>query len=82
MMKKRILEILKETLSDSGYHVDTAAGRRERFAVCSAAVLYDLALCDWEIMPGLNGQQVYERYALRQSSTFRTNDFHHRRCDQ
>ncbi|HVV01973.1 MAG TPA: hybrid sensor histidine kinase/response regulator [Verrucomicrobiae bacterium] len=54
-----ILEILKETLSDSGYSVDTAPDGESALRRASQTS-YDLALCDWK-MPGLNGQQVYEK---------------------
>ncbi len=54
-----ILQMVREVLVGEGYEVDVAedgeAGLR-RLGQTS----YDLALCDWK-MPGLNGQQVYER---------------------
>jgi two-component system NtrC family sensor kinase len=72
-----ILEILKETLSDSGYQVDTAPDGESALR-CVGRDSYDLALCDWK-MPGLNGQQVYERLrstnpALSEKMIFITGD--------
>ncbi len=72
-----ILEILKETLSDSGYQVDTAPDGESALR-CVGRGSYDLALCDWK-MPGLNGQQVYERLrtadpALSEKMIFITGD--------
>jgi DNA-binding response OmpR family regulator len=54
-----ILQMIQEALSINGYKVDVvrdgeAALRR------LGQYEYDLALCDWK-MPGLNGQEVYER---------------------
>jgi two-component system NtrC family sensor kinase len=54
-----ILQMVSEVLGRCGYEVDVAgdgetALNRMRYGS------YDLALCDWK-MPGLNGQQVYER---------------------
>lgn len=54
-----ILQMIQEALTVSGYKVDvvrdgeTALRRLGQYH-------YDLALCDWK-MPGLNGQEVYER---------------------
>jgi len=54
-----ILQMVRETLSRRGYHVDVAvdgeAGLRQL-----DRENYDVTLCDWK-MPGLNGQQIYER---------------------
>src|SRR5262249_19669530 len=57
-----ILHMVREVLGQHGYEVDIepdgeSALRRAR------DVSYDLALCDWK-MPGLNGQQIYERLRL------------------
>jgi len=54
-----ILQMVSEVLGRCGYEVDVAgdgetALNRMRYGT------YDLALCDWK-MPGLNGEQVYER---------------------
>jgi signal transduction histidine kinase/CheY-like chemotaxis protein len=54
-----ILEVLKETLSESGYRVDTARDGESALDRASQNH-YDLALCDWK-MPGLNGEEVYEK---------------------
>ena len=54
-----ILQMIREALTLQGYKVDvardgeTALRRLDQYH-------YDLALCDWK-MPGLGGQQVYER---------------------
>jgi signal transduction histidine kinase len=58
-----ILQMVRETLTRHGYKVDTASDgeaglRRLR------QNRYDLLLCDWK-MPGLNGQQVFERLRSR-----------------
>ena len=57
--EEAILDFVSEALSADGYSVETArdgegALRRLRDQ------RYDLTLCDWK-MPGLNGQQLYER---------------------
>ena len=54
-----ILQMVREALTPQGYEVDIAsdgATALQRIAENQ----YDVALCDWK-MPGLNGQQVYER---------------------
>jgi two-component system, NtrC family, sensor kinase len=54
-----ILHMVREALTPQGYEVDIAldgATALQRVAEKQ----YDVALCDWK-MPGLNGQQVYER---------------------
>ncbi len=54
-----ILHMVREALKPQGYEVDIVtdgATALKRMAERK----YDVALCDWK-MPGLNGQQVYER---------------------
>jgi signal transduction histidine kinase/CheY-like chemotaxis protein len=59
-----ILEMLGELLRQLGFEVDTAnngeAGLRR-----STGQRYDAVFCDWK-MPGLSGQQVYERLRTTQ----------------
>ncbi|MEW6158052.1 MAG: ATP-binding protein [Verrucomicrobiota bacterium] len=54
-----ILELIRQTLLVNGYQVDTAIDG-ESGLIQLAEKHYDLTLCDWK-MPGLNGQQVFER---------------------
>ncbi len=54
-----ILLMVRETLTRRGYHVDTAADGEAGLRHLDREK-YDVTLCDWK-MPGLNGQQVYER---------------------
>jgi signal transduction histidine kinase/ActR/RegA family two-component response regulator len=54
-----ILEMLGELLQGLGFDVDTASNG-EAALQRSAAGGYAAVFCDWR-MPGLNGQQVYER---------------------
>src|SRR5262249_24133685 len=54
-----ILQIVREALSDHGYEVDVARDGESALKRLHQTA-YDLALCDWK-MPGLSGQQVYER---------------------
>jgi two-component system NtrC family sensor kinase len=54
-----ILEMLKETLAQEGYQVDTASDGESGLRRLNQ-LSYDLTLCDWK-MPGLSGQEVYER---------------------
>jgi signal transduction histidine kinase/ActR/RegA family two-component response regulator len=54
-----ILQMVSDVLSGSGYQVDVARDGETALNRISRTN-YDLALCDWK-MPGLNGQQVYER---------------------
>jgi two-component system NtrC family sensor kinase len=59
-----ILQMISEALKRNGYRVDVARDGEaalRRFGQYH----YDLALCDWK-MPGLNGEQIYER--LRESN--------------
>lgn len=60
--EEAILEMVRETLAEQGYEVDIARdGESALFRLGQTS--YDLALCDWK-MPGLNGQQIYERVRL------------------
>jgi signal transduction histidine kinase len=59
-----ILQMVQETLHQHGFRVDVARDGESALRRLSQTP-YDLALCDWK-MPGLNGQQVYER--LRDSN--------------
>jgi two-component system NtrC family sensor kinase len=54
-----ILQMVRETLSGHGYEVDIARDGESALRSLDRTD-YDLTLCDWK-MPGLNGQQVYER---------------------
>src|SRR6185437_1808141 len=54
-----ILQMVREALTPQGYEVDLAPDGATALR-CIAEKKYDVALCDWK-MPGLNGQQVYER---------------------
>lgn len=54
-----ILHMVREALTPRGYEVDTATDGESGLKRLSQKN-YDVALCDWK-MPGLNGQQVYER---------------------
>jgi CheY-like chemotaxis protein len=51
--------MVREALSEHGYEVDVARDGESALQRLRQKP-YDLALCDWK-MPGLNGQQVYER---------------------
>jgi two-component system, NtrC family, sensor kinase len=53
-----ILEMVRETLTRRGYHVDIASNGETGLRHLDREQ-YDVTLCDWK-MPGLNGQQVYE----------------------
>ena len=57
-----ILEMVRETLSEHGYEVDIARDGEAALRRLDKTP-YDLALCDWR-MPGLSGQQVYERLSV------------------
>ena len=57
-----ILQMVRETLSEYGYEVDIARDGEAALRRLDKTP-YDLALCDWR-MPGLNGQQVYERLCV------------------
>jgi two-component system, NtrC family, sensor kinase len=54
-----ILQMINAALTMSGYKVDVARDGESALRRMGQ-YHYDLALCDWK-MPGLNGQQVYER---------------------
>lgn len=54
-----ILQMVSDVLSGQGFKVDVARDGESALNRI-ARTNYDLALCDWK-MPGLNGQQVYER---------------------
>ena len=57
--EEMILQMVCDTLKDYGYEVDVAPDGESALQRLTQTS-YDLALCDWK-MPGLNGQQVYER---------------------
>ncbi len=57
--EETILHMVREALIGHGYEVDVAQDG-ETALRCLSQTPYDLTLCDWK-MPGLNGQQVYER---------------------
>ena len=57
--EEAILQMVREALSEYGYEVDIASDGESALRQIDLKP-YDLALCDWK-MPGLNGQQVYER---------------------
>jgi two-component system NtrC family sensor kinase len=72
-----ILEMVRDTLSQSGYEVHTARDGEIGLNRLQKTP-YDLTLCDWK-MPGLGGQQVYERLhatnpALSERMIFITGD--------
>lgn len=72
-----ILQMVRETLSVHGYEVDVARDGESALNRLRQTP-YDLTLCDWK-MPGLNGQQVYERVraanpALAERMIFFTGD--------
>jgi two-component system NtrC family sensor kinase len=54
-----IVQMIKEALTLRGYRVDVALDGESALRRLSQTQ-YDLALCDWK-MPGLGGQQVFER---------------------
>jgi signal transduction histidine kinase/ActR/RegA family two-component response regulator len=54
-----ILQMVREVLAGRGYDVDVACDGVTGLHRLNQRQ-YDLALCDWK-MPGMNGQQVYER---------------------
>jgi signal transduction histidine kinase len=72
-----ILQMVRETLSVHGYEVDVARDGESALNRLRQTP-YDLTLCDWK-MPGLNGEQVYERVrasnpALAERMIFFTGD--------
>ena len=54
-----ILQMIREALMRNGYRVDVVRDGESALRRLGQ-YHYDLALCDWK-MPGLNGQQIYER---------------------
>lgn len=58
-----ILHMVREALSCRGYHVDLASDG-ESGLKCLNQKRYDVTLCDWK-MPGLSGQEVFERVRLK-----------------
>jgi two-component system NtrC family sensor kinase len=75
--EEAILEMMREELSQSGYEVDVARDGESALKQLGQTP-YDLTLCDWK-MPGLNGQQIYERVrvfnpALSERMVFITGD--------
>ena len=62
-----ILEMLSELLSQLGFKVDTA-NNGESALQRSSANRYEAVFCDWK-MPGLSGQQVYERMRVTEPAT-------------
>ena len=54
-----ILQMIREALTRSGFKVDVARDGESALRRLGQ-YHYDLALCDWK-MPGLGGQQVYEK---------------------
>jgi signal transduction histidine kinase len=54
-----ILELLKAALTVRGYHVETAQDGMQGLHHAQQN-RYDAIVCDWK-MPGVNGQQVYEK---------------------
>jgi two-component system, NtrC family, sensor kinase len=72
-----ILQMVRETLDQHGFQVDIARDGESALRRLHQTH-YDLTLCDWK-MPGLNGQQVYERLcatkpALSERMIFITGD--------
>jgi len=60
--EETILHMVREALTVHGYEVDVAQDGETALRLLGQRS-YDLALCDWK-MPGLNGQQVYERLRI------------------
>jgi signal transduction histidine kinase/CheY-like chemotaxis protein len=60
--EESILQMMRETLTLNGFEVDVARDGETALRQLEGQP-YDLALCDWK-MPGINGQQVYERVAI------------------
>ncbi|MEO8428146.1 MAG: ATP-binding protein, partial [Verrucomicrobiota bacterium] len=57
--EEAILDLVSEVLTSRGYQVDTAHDGETALRHLHQN-RYDLTLCDWK-MPGLNGQQVYQK---------------------
>ena len=62
-----ILEMLSELLKQLGFEVD-AVNNGESALQRSSANRYEAVFCDWK-MPGLSGQQVYERMRVTEPAT-------------
>jgi len=62
-----ILEMLSELLKQLGFEVDTV-NNGESALQRSTGNRYDAVFCDWK-MPGLSGQQVYERMRATEPTT-------------
>jgi len=75
--EEAILHMVREALTEFGYEVDVAMDGETGLQRLDQTS-YDLTLCDWK-MPGLNGQEVYERLrisnpALSERMIFLTGD--------
>jgi signal transduction histidine kinase len=75
--EEAILQMVRETLAEQGYEVDIVRDGESALSRLGQTS-YDFALCDWK-MPGLNGQQIYERVrvsnpALSERMIFFTGD--------
>jgi CheY-like chemotaxis protein len=57
--EEAVLDLVKSTLRRRGYTVDVTVDGAEALRRVDR-IAYDLIVCDWK-MPGLNGQQVFER---------------------
>ena len=57
--EEAIVQLIRETLISQGFEVDVASDGESALRRVRQNS-YDLALCDWK-MPGLNGQQIYDR---------------------
>jgi len=64
-----ILRLCARILSSAGYEVDTARNGREALEQ-TARHAHDLILCDWK-MPGINGQEFFERLLKTSPETAR-----------
>jgi CheY-like chemotaxis protein len=63
--EEAILQMVREVLTRRGYEVDIARDGETGLERLDKAA-YDVMLCDWK-MPGINGQEVYERLQTRHS---------------
>jgi signal transduction histidine kinase/CheY-like chemotaxis protein len=75
--EEAILQMVRETLAGQGYEVDVVRDGESALSRLGQTS-YDLTICDWK-MPGLNGQQIYERVrasnpALSERMIFFTGD--------
>jgi two-component system NtrC family sensor kinase len=64
--EEAILHMVSEALTEHGYQVDLALDGETGLQRLNQTA-YDLTLCDWK-MPGLNGQEVYERLRISNPS--------------